>query len=65
MSDPRQIWLPHGVMLLCDTCDNDVFEVHTWKLQTTGMTFLGLDWANRDATCYVCTACRRIHWFHL
>ncbi|WP_067143344.1 hypothetical protein [Microtetraspora malaysiensis] len=48
-----------------DTCDGALFEQHRWKLQTTGMTFMNLDWANRDAACFVCVACRRIHWFHL
>jgi hypothetical protein len=65
MNEPQTVRLPHGDNLRCDTCGRDVFEEYRWKLQTTGMTFFNLDWANRDATCYVCTSCRRIHWFHL
>lgn len=56
--------LADGRNLKCDTCENELFEQHRWKLQTTGMTFMNLDWANRDATCFVCSNCRRIHWFH-
>ncbi|MFC0861529.1 hypothetical protein ACFHYQ_04375 [Sphaerimonospora cavernae] len=59
------VTLPNGQELSCDTCGHQIFEQHNWKLQTTGMTFMNLDWANRDAVCFVCTACRRIHWFHL
>jgi hypothetical protein len=55
MSESQRVSLPHGDSLRCDTCRNDVFEEHRWKLQTTGMTFFDLDWANRDATCFVCT----------
>jgi hypothetical protein len=65
ISMPEPVTLPHGQNLSCDTCKNQLFESHRWKLQTTGMSFLNLDWANRDATCFVCATCRRIHWFHL
>ncbi|PRX63082.1 hypothetical protein B0I32_11172 [Nonomuraea fuscirosea] len=65
MNEPQPVTLPHGANLRCDTCQNELFEQHRWKLQTTGMTFMNLDWANRDASCFVCTVCRRIHWFHL
>ncbi|MGI5491379.1 hypothetical protein [Microtetraspora malaysiensis] len=65
MDEPTAVTLPSGHQLTCDTCDGAVFEQHHWKLQTTGMTFMNLDWANRDAACFVCVACRRIHWFHL
>ncbi|MEU6738376.1 hypothetical protein [Streptosporangium sandarakinum] len=64
-TESRTVTFPDGRHLTCDTCGNDRFEQHSWKLQTTGMTFMNLDWANRDATCYVCSVCRRIHWFHL
>ncbi|MFI0419008.1 hypothetical protein [Spongiactinospora sp. 9N601] len=65
MTEPAPVTFPNGRKLICDTCDNDVFESHRWKLQTTGMSLFNLDWANRDAACFVCTACRRIHWFHV
>ncbi|WP_162231671.1 hypothetical protein [Allosalinactinospora lopnorensis] len=41
------------------------FEQYKWKLNTAGMSFMNLDWLNREATCYVCSGCRHIHWFHL
>ncbi|WP_432924960.1 hypothetical protein ACQPZZ_31190 [Microbispora sp. CA-135349] len=64
MDEPQPVALPNGRTLKCDTCENELFEQRRWKLQTTGMTFMNLDWANRDATCFVCSSCRRIHWFH-
>ncbi len=27
------------------------------------MTFLNLDWANRNATLLICTSCSHIEWF--
>ncbi|MFI6869222.1 hypothetical protein [Nocardia sp. NPDC050406] len=65
MSDPQPVPLLNGQLLTCDTCGHTTFEQRQWKLQTTGMTAMGMDWANRDATCYVCWACRRIHWFYI
>lgn len=65
MSEPQEVILLNGQTLACDSCAGSTFEQHHWKLQTTGMTFMNLDWANRDATCFVCATCRRIHWFHL
>jgi hypothetical protein len=32
-------------------------------LNTPGMTFLKLDWANATAQCRVCADCGYIHWF--
>lgn len=65
MTDPAgdPYRLSNGQELACVVCKNNRFERASWKLQTTGMTMFNLDWANRDATCLVCTACDYIHWF--
>ncbi|WP_040163741.1 hypothetical protein [Microbacterium gorillae] len=55
--------LANGTALACLVCRNDTFTRHAYKLQTTGMTLLNLDWANDDATCLVCASCGFIHWF--
>ncbi|WP_327088687.1 hypothetical protein OIE66_41330 [Nonomuraea sp. NBC_01738] len=65
MNEPDQVILPNGELLHCVVCKNDRFYQNHWKLQTTGMTFFNLDWANRDATCFVCDTCSYIHWFNL
>ncbi len=33
------------------------------QLNTAGMTFLDLDWANRSATTLTCAECGRLQWF--
>ena len=52
-----------GLAVQCRHCGHAAFHARTAKLNTTGMTLLGLDWANRDATCFVCARCGFIHWF--
>ena len=32
-------------------------------LNTAGLTFMNLDWANRRAATLTCTACGHIEWF--
>lgn len=58
-----RVTLETGDPLRCIVCRHDRFEKRAWKLNTTGMEFAGLGWANRNALCYVCVQCRFIHWF--
>lgn len=60
---PQRYNLPHGQMLVCLVCRGEFFHRRRYKLNTTGMEFLDLAWANEDATCLVCVKCRHIHWF--
>lgn len=55
--------LANGQVLKCVVCGGDQFTENAWKLQTTGMSLFDLDWANRDARCFVCVSCKYIHWF--
>ena len=52
-----------GRELVCPHCGNRRFEQGEAQLNTAGLTMLGLDWANRSATIFECTACGRIEWF--
>ncbi len=52
-----------GHMVVCPQCGTNIFEEGTAQLNTSGMTFLGLDWANRSATTLACTQCGRVQWF--
>ena len=52
-----------GNKISCPLCKNDVFEVRDVLLNTPGMTFLGLDWANRTAVTLTCIRCGKIEWF--
>ncbi|MCX8007939.1 MAG: hypothetical protein N3B11_07530, partial [Coriobacteriia bacterium] len=51
----RQLRRPH--------CGGEDFDAGTALLNTAGMTFFGLDWANRSATVLICTNCSHIDWF--
>lgn len=52
-----------GVKLECVICKNSLFWTRTTLMNTKGMTFFNLDWANKNATNYVCDNCGYVHWF--
>ena len=47
----------------CSHCAHDHFVEGRAQLNTAGMTFLNLDWANRSAATLACTRCGHIEWF--
>lgn len=52
-----------GKRVNCPHCGHDHFIEGRAQLNTSGMTFLNLDWANRSAATLACTSCGRIEWF--
>ncbi len=52
-----------GRQLECPICRNDTFFIKKTLLNTRLLSFLELDWANRNATCFVCSDCTHISWF--
>ncbi len=52
-----------GRQLKCLVCGYDRFNQREAQLNTAGMTFMGLDWANASGICVVCANCSYIHWF--
>ncbi len=52
-----------GHPIICQICRNDHFFVRKSQLNTKVATFFNLDWANKEATCFVCAECRHIQWF--
>jgi hypothetical protein len=48
---------------VCSNCGQDKFEVRDVLLNTPGLTFLGLDWANRTASALICINCSKIEWY--
>jgi predicted nucleic-acid-binding Zn-ribbon protein len=50
-------------IIICPNCGHDKFEMKDVLLNTAGMSFLGLDWANRSASALICTNCTRIEWY--
>jgi hypothetical protein len=47
----------------CTHCGGDTFALRTALLNTPGMTFFDLDWANRTATVLVCAHCSHLEYF--
>jgi hypothetical protein len=52
-----------GVRIRCPHCGGEDFDTGTALLNTSGLTLLGLDWANRSAHLLICTKCSHINWF--
>jgi predicted nucleic-acid-binding Zn-ribbon protein len=52
-----------GKNIICPHCGNDQFEQRSILLNTPGMTFFGLDWANRAASVLACTTCGHLEWY--
>jgi len=61
-NDPCSYILKNRI-IVCSHCENNVFHKGSALLNTSGMTFLGLDWANKEATVLSCQSCGQIQWF--
>jgi hypothetical protein len=51
------VTLANGASLSCLVCSGTEFAKRTIKLNTTGMTLFGLDWANVAAQGLACLEC--------
>ncbi len=52
-----------GIAVRCPHCGGEEFVEGRALLNTAGMTFFNLDWANRSAATLACVGCGRIEWF--
>ncbi len=52
-----------GREVACPHCGFAEFAEGSAQLNTSGMTFVGLDWANKSATTLACTNCGLVQWF--
>ena len=52
-----------GKVVSCGHCSRDEFVEGRAQLNTAGLTFLNVDWANRSAAVLTCTACGHLEWF--
>ncbi len=52
-----------GKPVCCGICGGQRFKSREALLNTRGLTFLKLDWANRKAQLYVCEGCGNVLWF--
>jgi len=53
----------NGVNAKCIHCGHQHFETGEAQLNTAGLTFINLDWANRSASVLICKKCTFIMWF--
>ena len=49
--------------LECPVCKNHRFWSRETLMNTKGLTFLKLDWANKTAQNYICDNCGYVYWF--
>ncbi|GAB3120518.1 hypothetical protein GCM10027160_36770 [Streptomyces calidiresistens] len=49
--------------LTCTFCDHQIFDRRDVKLNGTGMSILGLDWANKVACGLICAQCGYMQMF--
>ena len=54
---------PERVPLNCLVCRGQLFIDREIKLNTSGMEFLGMEWANRSGTALICDGCSFVHTF--
>lgn len=52
-----------GKKVVCPHCGKGEFAEGSAQLNTAGMSFIGLDWANKSAHTLMCSECGRIEWF--
>lgn len=52
-----------GKRIQCRHCGTRRFVEGSAQLNTVGMSFANLDWANKSATTLMCSHCGLIHWF--
>ena len=49
--------------LFCPVCENDQFIETRAQLNTAMASLFDVDFANKEATCFVCSECTYIYWF--
>jgi hypothetical protein len=54
---------PERAPLLCLACRGQLFSEREIKLNTSGMEFFGLEWANRSGTALICDRCSFVYTF--
>ena len=52
-----------GNILECSICGHNEFWTRNTLMNTPGLTFFGLEWANKTAVNYVCNSCGYVLWF--
>lgn len=59
----KEIQIIRGKKLECPVCAGKKFWSRETLMNTAGMSFFNLDWANKGATNYICNSCGYVYWF--
>ena len=59
----QEVTIKRNLKLECIICKKKLFWTRTTLMNTPGMSFFNLDWANKSAVNYVCDNCGYVHWF--
>lgn len=51
------------ISLICPVCGHGEFDRREMLMNTSGMTFMNMDWLNSSACALVCQKCKRIELF--
>jgi len=58
-----KVTIGKGLALVCVVCKHEEFTERRAQLSTARQTWLGMDWLDRTARCYVCAGCGYVHLF--
>ncbi len=53
----------NGREYVCPICSHKKFRERRTLMNTPGMTFFGLEWANKEADNFICEKCGYVLWF--
>lgn len=62
-NDAVEVEMSSGKRLVCLVCGHARFHERNALLNTRAAAFFNFDWANREATNFVCVQCGYVHWF--
>lgn len=62
-SDGTDRYSVAGRLVRCGHCGGESFDEGAAQLHTRWLTFLDLEWLNKDATVLVCRGCGHVEWF--
>ncbi|MBU2445721.1 MAG: DNA-binding protein [Bacteroidetes bacterium] len=63
ISEAPDLYSVNGKQISCAHCGGQRFQKREILLNTPGLTFFGLDWANRTAIILMCVNCGKIEWY--
>lgn len=63
VSNPTREYLAADIKVKCPHCAGTEFQGQKVLMNTSGMTFLGLDWLNNEAFVLKCDRCGQLQWF--